>query len=339
MADGSQPKSRTSLWREKAQSVNACKCEYHQQVFNECASNVWCDCEYHNSVVDCQCEYHCDSNGEVSDCCEYHSGISQSTSSQHSHTVSPSNAQPPRSILNVQVQDGPQELSNGWQVHALREDGGGGYDDDNGDDVGGDDDDNDGGDDNDDGEESNNENSGSESSSDDEDGSEDPHDPDDPDDPLFGANGSDSSESDPDQDMREGAQHFPLRNERLDMVLDVAAGRTTREVVAMVIALALQMSLNYETVVMIFNILHSTLALFNLPVTKDQLWSCLNRNTAGIRKNVYCSRCFKLLGRLEVLPNPVLCDCGWTKPKKRAKYFITLNVKSQLQNILNLPFM
>ncbi|KAE8750550.1 hypothetical protein FOCC_FOCC002844 [Frankliniella occidentalis] len=165
-------------------------------------------------------------------------------------------------------------------------------------------------------------------------------DPDDPDsEPEDQNHGQDQSDSDPDADMQRGARNFSLENYNLDEVLEAAEGRTAREVVAMVIALAVRSNLDYQTVVKIFSIIHATMDRSRLPITKDQMWSSLSRQAAGIRKHVYCSECFRLIGFLPHLANPVVCICGSTKPKSKMKYFITLNVRSQLEAILSKPNM
>lgn len=152
-----------------------------------------------------------------------------------------------------------------------------------------------------------------------------------------GNNDDDESESDPDNDMEFGQRNFSLEDERLDAVLQVAEGRTAREAVAMVLALSVRNNLSYDTTVKVFKIISALFENSPLPVTKDQLWSVLNRTWAGIRKHVYCSQCFRLLGLLTEVPNPVVCQCGWTISRAKAKYFITLNVRNQLEKILSQP--
>ncbi|KAK3910089.1 Halomucin [Frankliniella fusca] len=166
----------------------------------------------------------------------------------------------------------------------------------------------------------------------------DPGGSDDPDDPDDVNNGSSSeSDSDPDADMAVGARNFSLQNQNLDQVLEAAAGRTAREVVAMVMALAVRNNLNYETTIKFFSIIDATMQGNYLPLTKDQMWACLNRNATGLRKNAYCSDCYRSLGFWENLPNQVVCQCDWTQVKSKVRYFITLNVRSQLEAILSKP--
>ncbi|KAK3916627.1 Halomucin [Frankliniella fusca] len=174
------------------------------------------------------------------------------------------------------------------------------------------------------------------------DSSDDPDDPDDSgdsenSDQYERENNNNASDSDPDADLNPGTRILTFENDVLNTPLQMDAELTTREAVAMVLSLADKNNLNYEMIIKILMILHSILGNSALPVTKKQLWSVLNKHDAGIRKHAYCSRCFAELGFIRLLPNPVVCACGWSKPKGKVKYFITLNIRAQLERLLTLP--
>ncbi|KAK3928873.1 RNA polymerase-associated protein CTR9-like protein [Frankliniella fusca] len=152
-------------------------------------------------------------------------------------------------------------------------------------------------------------------------------------------NDNNSSDSDPDADLPPGTRILTFENDLLNTPLEMEAQHTTREALAMVLSLADKNNLNYEMIIKILIIIHTILGNSALPVTKKQLWSVLNRHAAGVRKHAYCSRCFRALGFLNLLPNPVVCVCGWTKSKGKVKYFITLNIRAQLERLLTLPGM
>ncbi|KAE8744728.1 hypothetical protein FOCC_FOCC008636 [Frankliniella occidentalis] len=171
--------------------------------------------------------------------------------------------------------------------------------------------------------------------------SDDPDEPDDPDDPdpdrdppadNLGLGNGDVVEAD-------NRPFFSFENPRLNRVLQLGFDCTVREAVAMIAALAVRYNMEYDLLVKMFRVSNIMLGEAQLPSTKDQLWSILNRQSSVSRRHAYCSVCNRELGLYDTLERIVACQCGSIKPRKKIKYFITLSLTQQLKRCLELPGM
>ena len=160
----------------------------------------------------------------------------------------------------------------------------------------------------------------------------DDEDPDDPDEP------GDPNEDDvaPAPDGLDDRPYFSLDNPRLNRVLALGRECTLREAVAMVAALSVRYNMEYDVVVKLFRVVNLMLGAAQMPSTKDQLWSILNRKLSVCKRHAYCDSCYRLLGLYDGLGRMVHC-CGVIKPIRKVKYFIKLLLSPQLKRFLELP--
>jgi hypothetical protein len=153
-------------------------------------------------------------------------------------------------------------------------------------------------------------------------------DPDDPDDPGNGDPNSDDSSSD------EELHNFSLMNEELNIVCRTLTNCTVREVLAVVLALGSRHKMTYDALINLMKAFNTLYGRKYLPIDKKILWRLLGRSEVGILKHAYCSDCHRALGRLHNLADEVRCICGVLIKKRFCKYFIELNVKKQILNLL-----
>ncbi|KAK3932655.1 Putative pre-16S rRNA nuclease [Frankliniella fusca] len=156
---------------------------------------------------------------------------------------------------------------------------------------------------------------------------DDPDDPDPANDPLAQGNGN------------QNGPYFSLENPRLNRILELGFECTVREAVAMVAAIGVRYNMEYDLLVKIFRLSNIMLGEAQLPSTKDQLWSILNRRREVSRRHAYCGDCHRNLGLYSDLQRIVACPCGIEKPRKKVKYFITLSISAQLKQFLEIPGM
>lgn len=152
-----------------------------------------------------------------------------------------------------------------------------------------------------------------------------------------GDGGPEINENNEAENLDEG--NFSLRHPSLNRILQAAEGRTAREMLAMVLALAVRHNLNYVTLIGICRILNTCSAFQTLPSTVKQLWSVLQRRHAGIVKNAYCPRCYTD-GLVTNLQRNVVClnqNCNYQCRRRLVKYYITLSIKRQIKSLLETP--
>ena len=130
-----------------------------------------------------------------------------------------------------------------------------------------------------------------------------------------------------------------MDNPLLDRLFMAAEGRPAREVLALILTTAVRHKLDYLTTVTLCRILNVVSDVAVLPATKEQLWSMLSKNAAGIVRHAYCSNCKAYLGHLENIPQGIVrCrHCNHRKRRRHIKYFITLSVRKQLKRLLSVP--
>lgn len=144
------------------------------------------------------------------------------------------------------------------------------------------------------------------------------------------SNNSSSSESD--------EENFNLDHQALNRLVRVAENRTVREILAMILALAVRQNLDYKTIVAICRIVNAISEAIILPATKKQLWKFLQRNAAGITRHAFCSDCLSYRGILDNLPRIVQCNngiCPVERPRGKWKRFICLKFTKRVTNFLS----
>ncbi|KAK3923093.1 3-isopropylmalate dehydratase large subunit [Frankliniella fusca] len=149
--------------------------------------------------------------------------------------------------------------------------------------------------------------------------------------------GSQSTLSFDEDDEEEGpSENFNFDAASLDHPIQLVARRTAREVLLLDLALMIRHHWNYESLIDNFKVKNLILGSKVLPTSKTELWKTVGRSQAGIVSHVYCD-CGFYLGRKHRLPAVVECACKKMVNTVKAKVFITLSIRKQLEAFLSNP--
>ncbi|KAK3924360.1 ATP phosphoribosyltransferase [Frankliniella fusca] len=133
---------------------------------------------------------------------------------------------------------------------------------------------------------------------------------------------------------------FDLNCNNLDTPLQLREGMKAKDIFIIALALSVRHSWNYEE---ILDYLQSQNALIDvpcLPSNKEKLFSVLRQHASEITYHAYCPHCRQYLGLKEKLPIQTKCTnqiCAIVSLKSKLKYFVTLDLKSQLERFLSIP--
>ena len=171
----------------------------------------------------------------------------------------------------------------------------------------------------------------------------DPGDPGDPEDPEGPEHHQESSEDEEDEDSsdsdseEENTGNFNFDHDSLQTVIQFEENRTVKESMLLDLALNIRHRQTYESLIEVFESKNVLLGRKFFPTSKRELWRLLGRNESGIVAHVYCHKCYCYIGRKRNLPEFYLCVCGLVIEVKKAKYFLTIDLKRQLEHFLSLP--
>lgn len=162
-------------------------------------------------------------------------------------------------------------------------------------------------------------------------------DPEDPDDPEFEGESS-SSEDSEDDNIHVVAN---IHNNRLNMEVQLRQNLTKGEILCLELASAVRHKKTFESLIDHFKSLNLLFGPKCFPESKVKLWSVILLNKAGIQLHVYCGRraCGRYIGRRDRINDQVRCRCGYRIAVNKAKFFITLDLKTQLMYFLSIPGM
>ncbi|KAK3916442.1 Halomucin, partial [Frankliniella fusca] len=170
-----------------------------------------------------------------------------------------------------------------------------------------------------------------------EDPNADPDDPDEPDEEYHDENTTSEEESDSDL---ENDDNFNFDHATLNQPVVMTRVPTVREMLMLDLALSVRHKQTYECLIDTYEAKNVAFGKKYFPTSKKELWRILGRNSSGIVEHVYCTRCGgyiaekRKLGNLAVCPN---AGCNFQTETSKAKYFITLSLKKQLQHFLETP--
>ena len=156
----------------------------------------------------------------------------------------------------------------------------------------------------------------------------DPDDPDDPVDPVNNPEGDNNPNGDP---------NFGLNNPYLNVRCRMLHDMTVREVIVLVLVLAVKHSATYVFTIDIFKTLNVILGRKYLPESKDKLWALVGRKHFGIRKHYYCGNCLREIENFEAQPERFQCVCNFWNVKKYSRCFLTMDLERQLHYLLHIP--
>lgn len=136
----------------------------------------------------------------------------------------------------------------------------------------------------------------------------------------------------------------------LGNVLDMVRECTCREAFLLIIALTVRHCLTYKAMLDIFRVLNILFGTKYFPTSKAGIWNTLNLKSSTFKRHAYCNVCHRSLGRSDDLregegggvveeeDGGVLCPCGKRfRSRRKLKYFITLDLKRQLERFLHRP--
>lgn len=151
-------------------------------------------------------------------------------------------------------------------------------------------------------------------------------------DTVYDGSSSSSSEAE-DEDST-----FNINHASLQQPLAFHKERTAKESLLLDLALSIRHNLTYEATI---QGLESKNILFGkkiFPTQKKQLWKVLGRNSSGMIKHIYCSKCKIYVGKKNKLGARVACPgCAEGINVNKAKYFVTVSLKKQLEDFLSRP--
>ncbi|KAK3910060.1 Halomucin [Frankliniella fusca] len=166
-----------------------------------------------------------------------------------------------------------------------------------------------------------------------------PDDPDDPDDPGYPGEDRLSSEESEGLDEENVDEVATFNTEVLNQPVRLFQNLTKGQVLCLELASAVRHRKTFENIIDQLKNLNILFGPHCFPESKSKLWSSIMLNKAGVQFHVYCGRkdCGRYLGRRERFVNIVRCRCNYTAPVKKAKFFVTLDLKSQLKYFLSIP--
>ncbi|KAK3912918.1 Halomucin, partial [Frankliniella fusca] len=170
-----------------------------------------------------------------------------------------------------------------------------------------------------------------------EDPDDDPDDPGNPDDPDDRNEEGSSSEDSEEEDVAEVAN---FHTEQLNRNVRLFQNLTVGEVLCLELASAVRHRKTFESIIDQCKNLNLLFGPHCFPESKTKLWSSIMLNKAGIQFHLYCGYqpCGRYIGRRERFHHIVRCRCNnYEAPVKKAKFFVTLDIKSQLKYFLSIP--
>lgn len=166
---------------------------------------------------------------------------------------------------------------------------------------------------------------------------EEPDDPDDPDDHGDPDNEDDNASSSSDEDANVPVAN--LMHDNLNIELELRNNLTKGELIALELANAVRHGKTFLSILDHFQNLNLSYGPKVFPECKSVLWNSIHLNKIGIQFHVYCARktCGQYLGRKERLEPVVQCECGHMNNTQKGRFFVTLNIRNQIEHFLHVP--
>ncbi|KAE8745056.1 hypothetical protein FOCC_FOCC008307 [Frankliniella occidentalis] len=133
---------------------------------------------------------------------------------------------------------------------------------------------------------------------------------------------------------------FDLDQSNLDTIVNVREGTTAKDLLVLALALSVRHNWNYEELINYLQSQNSILEIPCLPQSKTTLFRILRQQASELTYHAYCPECWEYLGEKDNLPSRVKCkskECKDLILKSKLKYFVSLDLKSQLQRFLAIP--
>lgn len=171
-----------------------------------------------------------------------------------------------------------------------------------------------------------------------------PNNNDDPDDPdpapeEDNAEESDSSSSE-ESDNDEVVEVANVTNASLNENVELLQNLTKGQIMILQLANAVRHNMTFENVIDQFKNLNVSFGPHAFPESKTKLWDVILLNKVGIKFHVYCGRntCGRYIKRKDkILGDIARCRCGYQVHVRKAKYFLTLDLRTQLRYFLSIP--
>ncbi|KAE8742109.1 hypothetical protein FOCC_FOCC012383 [Frankliniella occidentalis] len=168
---------------------------------------------------------------------------------------------------------------------------------------------------------------------------DDPDDPDNPDNPDPG-NPNEAQSSSKESEEEDVGEVATFHSEYLNRNLRLFQNITVGEALCLELASAVRHCKTLESIIDQCKNLNILFGPHVFPESKTKLWSAIMLNKAGIQFHLYCGdkTCGRYIGRRERFPDTVRCRCNnYQAPARKAKFFVTLDIKSQLKYFLSIP--
>lgn len=167
----------------------------------------------------------------------------------------------------------------------------------------------------------------------------------DPDDPNNDPDDSDGNENEDESSASEDSEDDNVHevgrlvNHRLDMHVPLIQNLTKGEIICLELASAVRHKKTFESLIDQFKNLNVLFGPNCFPESKTKLWAIILLNKAGIKMHVYCGSydCRRYIGRRDRMNDIVRCRCGYNIAVNKARFFITLDLKTQLMYFLGIP--
>ena len=143
------------------------------------------------------------------------------------------------------------------------------------------------------------------------------------------------------EDPNHNPVSFDLNHSNLDTVVNLRQGTKAKDLFVLALALSVRHNWNYEETIHYFQSQNATLDMPCLPQSKPKLFSVLREQASRLTYHAYCPKCRQYLGLKDNLGTSVKCTnigyCQKVTIKSKLKYFVTLDLRSQLLRFLSIP--
>ena len=142
------------------------------------------------------------------------------------------------------------------------------------------------------------------------------------------------------EEQNEDFPLFGLDHSSLDTDVNLSDEIRARDILLLALAMSVRHNWTYEAIIDHLQCQNALLDMPCLPKSKTKLWTILRRQASELEYHAYCNSCGVYLGLRDQLGMNVECtndDCDFTTTRSKVKYFITLDLKKQLQRFLSIP--